>query len=89
MGALDGIRAVASTTVDSGPWATPTLGDTGADVMETETSAGDAAPDSGPSRNPGMAAVFVATDRNKRGVVLDLAKPERQEALSKTAAAAA
>ncbi|MBL4906232.1 MAG: CoA transferase [Sneathiella sp.] len=82
-GSLDGIRVVDLTTVILGPWATQTLGDMGADVIKIETPTGDTTRFSGPKKNPGMASLFMATNRNKRSVVLDLKKEEGREALFK------
>lgn len=87
-GTLDGIRVVELTTVILGPWATQMLGDMGADVIKVETPAGDTTRVSGPRRNAGMASLFMATNRNKRSIVLDLTKPEGQEALTKIVATA-
>ncbi len=82
-GTLDGIRVVDLTTVILGPWATQTLGDMGADVIKIETPTGDTTRYSGPKKNPLMASLFMATNRNKRSVVLDLTKEEGREALYK------
>ncbi len=80
-GALDGIRIVDLTTVILGPWATQMLGDMGADVIKVETHQGDTTRHTGDKRNPGMAAFFMATNRNKRSVILDLRKDKGREAL--------
>ena len=80
-GALDGIRVVDLTTVILGPWATQMLGDMGADVIKVETLDGDITRKLGPHRNEGMAALYLATNRNKRSIALDLNRPEGMEAL--------
>ena len=82
-GTLDGIRVVDLTTVILGPWAAQTLGDMGADVIKIETPQGDVTRNMGPKKNPGMAAVFLSTNRNKRSVVLDLRTREGKDALLK------
>lgn len=82
-GALDGIRVVDLTTVILGPWATQMLGDMGADVIKVETHQGDTTRHTGDRRNPGMAAFFMATNRNKRSVILDLSQQEGRDALFK------
>jgi crotonobetainyl-CoA:carnitine CoA-transferase CaiB-like acyl-CoA transferase len=80
-GALDGIRVVELATVILGPWAGQTLGDMGADVVKIETPAGDTTRQLGPRRHEGMGSLFLATNRNKRSVVLDLTKDAGREAL--------
>ena len=71
-GTLDGLRVSDLTTVVMGPWAAQMLGDMGADVIKVETPTGDISRAMGPSRNKGMAAVYLTTNRNKRSIVLDL-----------------
>ena len=82
-GTLDGIRVVDLTTVILGPWAAQTLGDMGADVIKIETPTGDTTRNLGPRKNPGMASVFLSTNRNKRSIVLDLRTREGKDALLK------
>src|SRR5713226_2184638 len=74
-GPLDGVRVVDCTTVVLGPWAAQQLGDLGADVIKVEPPEGDTTRQLGPMKNPGMGAFYLAVNRNKRSIVLDL-KPE-------------
>ncbi len=82
-GTLDGIRVVDLTTVILGPWATQMLGDMGADVIKIETPAGDTTRNLGPRKNEGMASMYLASNRNKRSIVLDLTQEAGREALFK------
>jgi crotonobetainyl-CoA:carnitine CoA-transferase CaiB-like acyl-CoA transferase len=87
-GPLTGIRVVDLTVNILGPLAAQILGDMGADVIKVETPQGDPMRDSGPTRNPRMAALFMNTNRNKRSVVLDIKKPDAHAALMRLVAKA-
>jgi crotonobetainyl-CoA:carnitine CoA-transferase CaiB-like acyl-CoA transferase len=80
-GPLHGIRVVEFTSVVLGPWACQLLGDMGADVIKVEAPAGDSNRRLGASRSPGMAALYMTCNRNKRDVVLDVKNPEAKQAL--------
>jgi crotonobetainyl-CoA:carnitine CoA-transferase CaiB-like acyl-CoA transferase len=82
-GPLAGVRIVDATTVVLGPLATQMLGDLGADVVKVEPPEGDTTRQLGPARSPAMAAFYLACNRNKRSVVLDLKQPAGTRALLK------
>ncbi|HEX6142373.1 MAG TPA: CoA transferase [Geminicoccaceae bacterium] len=78
---LAGIRLLDLTTVLFGPITTQLMGDLGADVIKIEAPGGDATRHVGPSRSPGMGALFMGANRNKRSIELDLKRPEAKAAL--------
>ena len=92
-GALDGIRVLDLTRVLAGPWATQLLADLGAEVVKVEKPGeGDdtrhwgppyaASPD-GRTRE---AAYFLAANRGKRSICVDIAKPGGQKIIRDLAA---
>jgi formyl-CoA transferase len=80
-GPLAGVRVLDLTINILGPLATQILGDMGAEVIKIEAPEGDPMRHSGLTKNPGMAQLFMNTNRNKKSVVLDLKKPAPREAL--------
>ena len=80
---LDGILVADFSRVLAGPYATMTLGDLGADVIKVERpGAGDDTRAWGPPWRDGVAGdatYFLALNRNKRSVVLDLTEPSDRE----------
>jgi crotonobetainyl-CoA:carnitine CoA-transferase CaiB-like acyl-CoA transferase len=84
-GPLSGIRIIDLTQFVLGPYATQTLGDLGADVIKVEEGAGDRQRHSGkaPRSKGTMGPTYVAFNRNKRSVALDLKSPEGADALRK------
>ena len=71
-GPLKGYRILDLTTVLFGPFGTQTLGDWGAEIIKVESLTGDPWRHSGQFRNRGMSGQFMAANRNKRSIALDL-----------------
>ena len=80
-GPLKGFRILDLTTVLFGPFGTQTLGDWGAEIIKIETLTGDTWRTSGQFRNRGMSGQFMAANRNKRSLALDLKHPDGKAVL--------
>lgn len=82
-GPLDGIRILDLTSVLFGPLGAQTLGDWGAEIIKVETLTGDTWRYAGQFRNRGMTGQFMAVNRNKRSLALDLKNPEGKAVLQR------
>ena len=96
--ALAGVRILDLSRVLAGPWCTQTLADLGAEVIKIERplrdgAGGDDTRGWGPPFLKGRdgsdtaeAAYFLATNRNKRSVTVDIAHPQGQSLIRRLAA---
>ena len=74
---LTGIKVVDMTEALAGPYCAMLLGDLGADVVKVERPGdGDQARGWGPPFLEGESAYFLAINRNKRSIELDIKKPD-------------
>jgi crotonobetainyl-CoA:carnitine CoA-transferase CaiB-like acyl-CoA transferase len=77
---LAGYRVLDLSRVLAGPWCGMVLGDLGADVIKVEhPSRGDDTRHWGAKLPGGESCYYFATNRNKRGIAVDLSKKEGQQ----------
>lgn len=76
-GPLAGIRVLDMGTMLAGPYGATLMGDLGADVIKVESQVGDDSRHLGPERD-GERSPFLALNRNKRSLVLDLRREAAQ-----------
>ena len=81
---LSGLKVLDLSRLLPGPFATLVLADLGADVVKVEEPAGDPLRETPPFTAAGSAA-FLALNRNKRSIVLDLRAPAGADALRRLA----
>jgi crotonobetainyl-CoA:carnitine CoA-transferase CaiB-like acyl-CoA transferase len=75
-GPLDGLLIADFSRVLAGPYCTMLLGDLGAIVIKVESPAGDDTRNWMPPDRNGVATYYMAINRNKRSITLDLNDPE-------------
>lgn len=85
---LASLRVVDISQGYAGPYCSMQLGDLGADVVKIEPPEGDYTRELGIALGDSESSVYVALNRSKRGIVLDLTRPEGIEALDKLVAGA-
>jgi len=79
--ALDGIRVLDFTRVLAGPYCTMMLSELGAEIVKIENPAGgDESRSFMPPERNGVATYFMHLNRNKKSVVIDLAKEDGRAA---------
>lgn len=91
-GALKGVKVLDLSRILAGPTATQLLGDLGADVIKVEnpSTGGDDTRQWGKSVAEGadLTPYFMAANRNKRSLALDISTPEGQDIIRRLAAQA-
>jgi crotonobetainyl-CoA:carnitine CoA-transferase CaiB-like acyl-CoA transferase len=91
MGPLNHLRILDLSRILAGPWCGQNLADLGADVIKVERpGSGDDTREWGPpylkdssGQNTTEAAYYLAINRNKRSITLDISTPEGQEVIRK------
>lgn len=84
---LEGVRVLDLSRVLAGPYATMVLADLGADVLKVEhPERGDDTRHWGPPFKEGESAYFLAVNRNKRSIGVDIKTPEGLERIQDLAA---
>ncbi|HMN70915.1 MAG TPA: CoA transferase [Rhodoblastus sp.] len=86
-GPLAGVRVIDMTAVVLGPLATQILGDYGADVIKVEPLEGDLMRANGAQKadgsTAGLSSIFLAINRNKRSLAIDLKTEQGRDAVRK------
>jgi crotonobetainyl-CoA:carnitine CoA-transferase CaiB-like acyl-CoA transferase len=85
---LEGLRLLDLSRVLAGPLAGMVCADLGADVIKVEPPSGDPVRGLAPPSVEGEATYYLAVNRNRRDVVLDLRREQDRQALAMLAAAA-
>lgn len=81
-GPLAGIRVVDLSQIVSGPMAATILADQGADVIKVESPGGDPVRSLGPAKGD-LSAMFIAVNRGKRSIAIDIKTPGGREILTR------
>lgn len=82
-GMLDGLKVIDMTGVIFGPLATQVLADYGAEVIKVEAPGGDIMRNTmKPKNSPGMGAAFMAFNRGKKSIMLDLREEDDREVMA-------
>ncbi|CAD5109151.1 CaiB/BaiF CoA transferase family protein [Zestomonas carbonaria] len=80
-GALRGVKVIDLSRVLGGPYCSQALADHGAEVIKLEPPGGDETRGWGPPFEGDTASYFRGVNRNKKGLVVDLSRPEGIELL--------
>lgn len=85
MKALEGTRVIDFTQAMAGPFCTMNLADMGADVIKVEPPGGEDTRRPGAVQKNGVSGPFLALNRNKRSLVVDLKREEGVAVLTRLA----
>ncbi|MEE9261179.1 MAG: CoA transferase, partial [Dehalococcoidia bacterium] len=80
-GPLDGTTVVDMTHMWAGPTCTQMLGDLGAEVIKVEPPGGDRSRGGIAPKNGWVSPIYLAVNRNKRSIVIDLTKEEGRKVM--------
>lgn len=83
MGVLDSIRVIDFGRYIAGPYCGALLGDLGAEVIRVERVGGGEDRWITPVTSDGVGAMYLQCNRGKRGMTLDVGKPEGQEVVTR------
>lgn len=86
-GPLAGIRIIDCSQIVSGPMAATMLADQGAEVIKVESPGGDPVRTLGPKKGD-LSSMFIAVNRGKQGLCLDLKSPDGLAVLERLIAGA-
>jgi len=86
--AFSGVRVLDFSQIGAGPLCGMLMGDMGADVIKVEALSGDLGRRLGPPWLNGESVIAMSFNRNKRGLAIDLKKPEALAAVRSMAARA-
>lgn len=82
---LAGIRVLDFSQIGAGPTVGMLLGDMGADVVKVEAPGGDIGRKLGPPWQGGEGVIGLSFNRNKRGLAIDLKKPQAVDVVKRLA----
>jgi crotonobetainyl-CoA:carnitine CoA-transferase CaiB-like acyl-CoA transferase len=82
-GPLAGIKIIEMSTVVFGPYGAQILADLGAEVIKIETESGDVMRLPGKTPVKGIGPIYMALNRNKQSIQLELSNPAALEAMRK------
>ncbi len=82
-GPLTGVKALDLSSLILGPYISQIMAEWGADVIKVESPVGDITRNIATTKTPGMSAIFMNLNHNKRSIVLDLKTPEGQDVLKR------
>ena len=81
-GPLAGIKVVELSQIVSGPMAAAMLADQGAEVIKVESPGGDPVRSMGPAKGD-LSAMFIAVNRGKKGICIDIKTAQGAEILNR------
>jgi formyl-CoA transferase len=82
---LDGCKVLDLTSIVLGPLTTLILADMGAEVIKVEAPEGDAIRYAGTVKHAGMGPIYLALNRNKKSLAIDLKRPDAKKILHRLA----